>query len=166
MTISTRQLRAYGVVVALFIALFLQLALAASRNSASFDEPAHIYAGYLQWAHGYYTLNPPLTRYLITAPLLGMRLEEPPIQPQPIRMHEMQGGKDFVFQNDAESILLRSRMAIVALALFTALIVFVATRRMFGVGAGLIALGLLAFDPAFLAHSSLATTDTGQAFFM
>ncbi len=33
-------------------------------------------------------------------------------------------------------------------------------------GAGVIALGLLAFDPTLLAHSSVATTDTGQALFM
>ena len=36
-------------VAGLLLALFLQLTFAASRNSATFDEPAHIYAGYLQW---------------------------------------------------------------------------------------------------------------------
>src|SRR5262245_46883244 len=166
MTISTRQLRAYGVVVALFLALFLQLSLAASRNSASFDEPAHIYAGYLQWAHGWYTLNPPVTRYLIAAPLLGMTLKEPPIETRPIRAHEILGGREFVFQNDAETILFRGRMAVATLTLVLAIVVFLATREMFGAGAGVIALGLLAFDPTLLAHSSVATTDTGQALFL
>jgi hypothetical protein len=166
MGVTRRPSVVVAAVVGLLITLFLQLVLASSRNSASFDEPAHIYAGYLQWTHGYYTLNPPLIRYLIAAPLLGMKLKEPPIQPRSIRAHEIQGGKDFVFQNDAETILFRSRMSVVALALLLALLVFFATREMFGAGAGLIALGLLAFDPTFLAHSSLATTDTGQALFM
>jgi 4-amino-4-deoxy-L-arabinose transferase-like glycosyltransferase len=156
----------FTAVAGLLLALFLQLTLASSRNSATFDEPAHIYTGYLQWAHGWYTLNPPLTRYIIAAPILGMTLKEPPIEPRPIRAHEVGGGKEFVFENDAEAILFRSRMAVVALALLLALIVFLATREMFGVGAGVIALGLLAFDPTLLAHSSVATTDTGQALFL
>jgi hypothetical protein len=158
-----RRLGVWTAVGGLFLALFLQLALAASRNSATFDEPAHIYTGYLQWAHGWYTLNPPITRYVIAAPLLGMKLKEPPIARMPIRAHEMGGGRQFVFQNDAEAILFRSRMAVVALALLLALIVFVSNKEMFGLGAGVIALGLLAFDPTLLAHSSVATTDTGQA---
>jgi hypothetical protein len=166
MNASRRSFRVLAAVAGLLLALFLQLTLAASRNSASFDEPAHIYAGYLQWAHGWYTLNPPVTRYLIAAPLLDMKLKEPPILPLSIRAHEMLGGKEFVFRNDAETILFRSRMAVVTLALLLAVLVFLATRRMFGVGAGVIALGLLAFDPTLLAHSSVATTDTGQALFM
>ncbi|HXB56013.1 MAG TPA: glycosyltransferase family 39 protein [Vicinamibacteria bacterium] len=153
-------------VAGLLLALFLQLTFAASRNSATFDEPAHIYAGYLQWAHGFYTLNPPLTRYVLAAPLVGMKLKEPSIQNRPLRMHEMEGGREFVFQEGAGEVLFRSRMAVVALGLFTALLVFWATKEMFGVTAGVIALALLAFDPTFLAHSSLATTDTGQALFM
>ena len=37
---------------------------------------------------------------------------------------------------------------------------------MFGSGAGLLALGLIAFDPTLLAHSALMTTDAGGACFM
>ena len=135
-------------------------------TSATSCLPSHIYAGYLQWTKGYYTLNPPLSRYLMAAPLLGVEIKTPPIQPVHIRVHEIVGGRFLVFQNDAEAILFRARMAIVALAVFLAGLVFVATRRMFGVGAGVIALAMIAFDPTLLAHSSLATTDTGQAVFM
>lgn len=38
-----------GIVAALLVALFLQLTPAARRNSSTFDEPAHVYTGYLQW---------------------------------------------------------------------------------------------------------------------
>lgn len=153
-------------VAGLLVALAVQLTAAAAYNSASWDEPAHVYAGWLQWTRGCYTVNPPLTRYLLAAPLLGMQLKEPPIHDRPVRVHEVKGGRDFVFQNDADAILFRSRMVVVTLAMLTALLVFLATRRMFGTGAGLIALALLAFDPTLLAHSSLATTDTGQSLFM
>jgi hypothetical protein len=47
-----------------------------------------------------------------------------------------------------------------------ALLVFFCAREMFGTGAGLIALGLIAFDPTLLGHSALLTTDAGQALFM
>lgn len=166
MSLPRRPPAAFWAVLALLVALFLQLALAASRNSASWDEPAHVYTGYLQWRHGLYTLNPPLARYLIAAPLAGMRIEEPSLEGGQIRDHEIKGGREFLFHNDADAILLRSRMVVVALGVLLALLVFVATRRMFGLGAGLVALGLLAFDPTLLAHSSLATTDTAQALFM
>ncbi len=166
MNFRRRPSAAFWAVLALLVALFLQLALPASRNSASWDEPAHVYTGYLQWRHGLYTLNPPLARYLIAAPLAGMKLDEPPLKGGQIRDHEIQGGREFLFHNDADGILLRSRMMVAALAVLLALLVFVATRRMFGVAAGLVALGLLVFDPTLLAHSSLATTDTIQALFM
>lgn len=150
----------------LFVVLFIQLYMAANQNSATFDEPAHIYAGYLQWEHDYYTLNPPLTRYLLTSPLLGMNLNEPPITPKPIRVHEMDGGKAFLFQNDTESIMFRTRMVNIALGMALVIIVFWASCKIFGVGAGIISLALLAFDPTLIAHSSLATTDTAQALFL
>ncbi len=113
-------------VAGLLVALVLQLTAAAAHNSASWDEPAHVYAGWLQWTRGHYTVNPPLTRYLLAAPLLGMELKEPPIQDRPVRVHEIKGGRDFVFQNDADAILFRSRMVVVTLAMLTALLVFLA----------------------------------------
>lgn len=150
----------------LVIALFIQLYFAANQNSATFDEPAHIYAGYLQWQHGYYTLNPPLTRYLLTSTIIGMRLTEPPITPKPIRIHEMVGGKEFLFQNDTEALLFRTRIVNVFIGIAIAIMVFLVTRKIFGVGAGIISLALVSFDPTLIAHSSLATTDTTQALFL
>ena len=166
MTTVRRPAAATWMAAGLLIALAAQLTLAASRNSATFDEPAHIYAGHLQWTKGWYTLNPPLTRYLMAAPLIGMDLKEPPVQQLPIRAHEMRGGRAFVFGNDADAILFRARMAIVGLAVVMAAGVFLAVSRMFSPWAGVIALAMLAFDPTLLAHSSLATTDTGQAALM
>src|SRR4029450_3251150 len=46
------------------------------------------------------------------------------------------------------------------------LVVFFGTREMFGTGAAFIALTLLTFDPNFLAHGALVTTDVGLACFM
>jgi len=79
MRISKSRPVVLGVVAAFLLVIFLQMFLMARANSPNYDEAFHIYAGYLQWKHGYVTLNPPLITRLITLPLLGMNLPEPPI---------------------------------------------------------------------------------------
>ena len=76
------------------------------------------------------------------------------------------GGKDFLYQNDADMILFRTRMAAATLTLLLALLVFLATKEMFGTGAAFIALALLAFEPNLLAHGALVTTDAAFSCFM
>jgi tetratricopeptide (TPR) repeat protein len=163
---ANRKPAVFCAVAGLVLVILLQLLLMARDNSSTFDEPFHIYAGYLQWKHGYVLLNPPLIPYLVTLPLLGMNLKEPPIAGGSYDGIEFQGGKDLVFRNDANAIIFRVRMAALAFTLLLALLVFAAARDMFGVGAGLIALGLIAFDPTLMAHSALGTLDAGNACFM
>ena len=169
---ANRQPLVFWGVAVLLLVIVLQLVLMARDNSATFDEPFHIYAGYLQWKHGYVLLNPPLITSFFTLPLLGMNLPEPPITsdlPGGERTYddlEFQGGKALVFQNDTNAILFRTRMTAMVFTVVLALLVFVAARDMFGVGAGLIALGLMAFDPTLMGHSALATLDAGNACLM
>jgi hypothetical protein len=156
-------------VVAFLAVIALQLTWMARANSATWDEADHTYAGYMQWKHGDFGLNaehPPLVKFLATMPLLAMDLTEPPLLDQPYRLQEVRGGKAFVFQNDANAILFRVRMAAMVLTLLLAVLVFLAAQEMFGAGAGLIALALIAFDPTLIGHSALVTTDAGQACFM
>ncbi len=169
---ANRQPLIFCGVAVLLLVMVLQLVLMARDNSATFDEPFHIYAGYLQWKHGYVLLNPPLITSFFTLPLLGMNLPEPPITsdlPGGARTYdnlEFQGGKTLVFQNDTNTILFRTRMTAMVFTVVLALLVFAAARDMFGVGAGLIALGLMAFDPTLMGHSALATLDAGNACLM
>ena len=137
----------FGVVAAFLLVIFLQMFLMARDNSATFDEPFHIYSGYLQWKHGYVLLNPPLITRLMTLPLLGMNLPEPPIPSLPYEPLGFQAGRALVFQNDASAILFRTRMAAALFTLLLAILVFAAAREMFGLGAGFIALGLHRFRP-------------------
>jgi 4-amino-4-deoxy-L-arabinose transferase-like glycosyltransferase len=156
-------------VAALLAILLLQLSLMANMNSATWDEPDHIYSAYMQAMHGDYGLNPehpPLIKFLGALPLIEMELKMPPLQGRPYRLEEAAGGRDFLFGNDANTILFRVRMATSGITILLALMVFLATQEMFGAGAGLIALGLLVFDPTLLAHSALMTTDAGGAYFM
>ena len=156
----------FAVVAAFLLVMFLQMFLMARDNSANYDEAFHIYSGYLQWKHGYVTLNPPLITRLITLPLLGMNLPEPPIPKLPYEPLGFEAGRQLVFQNDSEKILFRARMADSVFTLLLAILVFAAAREMFGLGAGFVALGLIAFDPNLIGHSAVATLDSGNAFFM
>ena len=153
----------------LLAVLFLQLAFSARRNSITWDEDDHIYAGYMSWKHADFGLNPehpPLIKLVSTLPLLNMPLKLPTLQDRFFKHEAFLGGKDFLFKNDANAMLLRVRLAASFFTLLLALLVFLAAQEMFGTRAGLIALSLLVFDPNLLAHGAVLGTDAGLSCFM
>jgi hypothetical protein len=156
-------------VAGLLLLLALQLTLFVSRQSQTWDEGDHLYAGYRSLTHADFGLNPehpPLAKMLAAVPLLGMQLRIPPLQGRDFKREAFLGGRDFVFGNDADTVLLRARMSASLLTLLLALLAFLAAREMFGNAAGLTALALLAFDPNLLAHGALVTTDAGLSCFL
>lgn len=158
-----------AVVCCLLIILGLQLFFSVRRESQTWDEADHIFAGYRTWTHGDYGLNPehpPLVKLLATAPLLSSQLKIPVLEERFFKEDAFLRGKEFLYQNDPDQILARTRTAAAILTLLTALVLFFGTREMFGIGAAFIALMLLAFDPNILAHGALITTDVGLACFM
>jgi len=153
----------------LLIVLSLQLFFSVRRESQTWDEANHIYTGYRSWTHADFGLNPehpPLVKLLATVPLLSLPLKTPAHEGRFFKEDAFLGGKEFLYQNDADRILARTRTAAAILTLLTALVVFFGTREMFGTGAAFIALTLLIFDPNLLAHGALITTDVGLACFM
>jgi len=153
----------------LLIVLSLQLFLSVRRESQTWDEANHIFAGYRSWTHGDFGLNPehpPLVKLLATAPLLWSQPQSPVLEERFFKEDAFLRGKEFLYQNDPDKILSRTRTAAATLTLLTALVVFFGTREMFGTGAAFVALTLLVFDPNLLAHGALITTDVGLACFM
>jgi 4-amino-4-deoxy-L-arabinose transferase-like glycosyltransferase len=149
--------------------LACQLALTAKRTSITWDEDDHIYAGYMSLKRADFGLNPehpPLVKQLAAIPLLPMTLKIPTLQGRKFKHEAFLGGKDFVFGNNPEAILLRARMAAALLTLLLAGLVFLAAREMFGVGGAFIALALFVFDPNVLAHGAVVGTDMGLTCFM
>lgn len=156
-------------VVCLLIILGLQLLLSVRRESQTWDEANHIFAGYRSWTHADFGLNPehpPMLKLLATIPLFSSPLKTPKLENRYFKEDAFLGGKDFLYQNDADNILLRTRMAAATLTLLLALLVFLGTKEVFGTGAAFIALALLAFEPNLLAHGALVTTDAGLSCFM
>lgn len=156
-------------VALLLVLLASQLAVIASRHSQTWDEGDHIYAGYRSVTDGDFGLNPehpPMVKMLAALPLLSMRLRVPALQNREFKHEAFMGGRRFVFDNDADAVLFRARMAAALVTLLMALLAFAAAKEMFGWGAAFIALVLLAFDPNLLAHGALVTTDMGLSCFL
>ncbi len=156
-------------VTGLLAALVLQLALSISRESPTWDEGDHIFAGYRSLTHKDFGLNPehpPVVKMLAAAPLLSMPLKVPEVRNR-FFMHEaFLDGKEFLFRNDADAIMFRARMTASIFTVLLALLVFLATREFFGTGAAFIALTLIVFEPNLLAHGARVTTDAGLSCFM
>jgi 4-amino-4-deoxy-L-arabinose transferase-like glycosyltransferase len=156
-------------VVCLLIILTLQLLLSIRQQTQTWDEANHIYAGYKSWTDADFGLNPehpPLVKLVATAPLLSSQPKMPTLQDRFFKEEAFIGGKEFLYQNDADGILLRTRLATAIFTILLAVLVFIGTREMFGTGAAFIALMLLTFDPNLLAHGAFVTTDAALSCFM
>jgi hypothetical protein len=139
-------------------------------NSATFDEVAHIPAGYSYLHYNDYRLNPehpPLIKDLAGLPLQFMNLKFP--LDQPSWMDDVNGqwatGHSFIYYlgNNADSILFWARLPIFILALAFGGFLYVFSRRRWGTAVALLALFFYTLSPNFLAHSTLVTTDLAAA---
>lgn len=152
------------------VALQAGLALHAMRgHSATFDEGAHLPAGYAQLALRDSRLNPeqpPLVKLLAAAPLLALRPELRTTDLAWQRARQWEFGRRFLYRwNDADRLLFLGRLPVVALASCLVIAVFLAARARFGLAAAAAAAVLAALSPDVLAHGALVTTDLGFALF-
>jgi hypothetical protein len=162
----------FWLVVAALLVLQATLALTmVHRESLTFDEDDHMFAGYMMWKAGDYGLNPehpPLVKLLATVPILSDHLWVPPPRDHAFFKAEAYlNGRDWLARNDGDrnQLVFKMRASAELLALGLCLLVFLTAREWFGGAAGLIALTLVVFDPNVLAHSALVTTDIGVSCF-
>jgi hypothetical protein len=158
--------------VALAAVISLQAGLsihALSGNSATFDEGAHLPAGYTHLTLGDHRLNPeqpPLVKVLAAAPLLLVR---PAMHPDDLAWREARQwefGRRFLYRwNDGDRLLFLGRLPIVALASCLVAAVFFEARRRFGTAAAVAAAFLASLSSEVLAHGSIVTTDLAFALF-
>jgi 4-amino-4-deoxy-L-arabinose transferase-like glycosyltransferase len=158
------------IVIGLLAAQTILIVCALHRESLTFDEPDHMYAGYRMWTAADYGLNPehpPLVKLLATLPVLQEKLWSPPLVGAFFKGDAILGGRQWLAHNDGggQRLVFRMRLAAASLALILSLLIFFAAREWFGVPAALIAMTLVVFEPNFLAHSGLVTTDVGCALF-
>lgn len=137
---------------------------AATSDSVTVDEPVHVVAGYASLITGDFRLSPdhpPLARWLLALPLLLRPVNWPAEETPAWKSGDfLTIGREFFERwNDGQRLILWSRA--VALALFLALLLTVAAaaRELSGGAGALLAMTVVAFDPNWLAHGHLATTD-------
>jgi hypothetical protein len=139
------------------------------RKAAAFDEVAYLPAGYTHWKLRDFRMSPeqpPLVKLLAAAPLLASE----------VTLHQDDGwarrrqwdfGRNFLFAwNDADRLLFRARLAVVALGVALAAAVYGWTRLRWGPAAAALALLLCVLSPDTLAHGQLVTMDLGVALFI
>jgi hypothetical protein len=154
------------------VAVLLQAGLsihAMRGNSATFDEGAHLPAGYTHLTLGDHRLNPeqpPLVKLLAALPLLAvhpaMKLDDSAWA----LGRQWEFGQRFLYRwNDADRLLFLGRLPVVALASCLVAAVYFESRRRFGPIPAAAALFLAALSPDVLAHGALVTTDLGFALF-
>lgn len=157
-------------VVGLILIQMLLTVFVIHRESPTFDEGDHMFAGYMMLHAGDYGLNPehpPLVKLLAATPLIGRPLWIPEPHNRDFKIEAYLNGRDWLARNDGDrnQIVFQMRLAAGLLAVAFSLVVFLAARECFGDWAGLAALALAAFDPTVLAHSALVTTDIGVSLF-
>jgi 4-amino-4-deoxy-L-arabinose transferase-like glycosyltransferase len=145
------------------------MAASVSRESPTYDEGNHLYAGYRSLVDGDFGLNPehpPLVKMVAAAALLPVSPRLPPLEERNFKYEAYLGAKDFLERNDGDALVFRGRIAASTLTLLLALLVFLAAREMFGLPAALLALVLFVFEPNILAHGARVTTDAGVSCFL
>ncbi|MFH1549644.1 MAG: phospholipid carrier-dependent glycosyltransferase, partial [Planctomycetota bacterium] len=163
-----------AVAVVLLLGAFAAQAITSMRQKCTtFDEIAHLPAGYSYLKMGDFRMNPehpPLGKMIAAVPLLFHNLDGAFDSRSWQTGDEWTYGREFFFGgrkgNDADTILFWGRLPMVALSLCLGLLVFFWARKMYGNAAGLFALFLFAFSPNFIAHGRLANTDVPIAFFV
>ncbi len=151
--------------------MFVLMVTSAKGDSATMDEVAHIPAGYSYLTQKDMRLNPehpPLLKDLAAIPLLFQNINFP--SDFKAWKDDINGQWDFGFQflyrsgNDADNIIFWARIPFILLTLLLGYFIFKWGKELFGPGPALLALGLYAFSPTFLAHGRLVTTDVGASF--
>lgn len=139
-------------------------------SSITNDEIAHIPAGWTYWLYADFRLNPehpPLIKLWCSIPLLFMnlRFEKNDFWQ---KAAEWNIGHYFFFDWNKDNrglLLILPRIMNLLLGVICGLILFLFTRAIAGDKIALITLSLFAFNPEFITHSSLVTTDLGNALF-
>jgi len=174
MSIHLSDKKTYFIAFGLLTLMFCLAFFSVKNDSLTFDEMAHIGAGYSYLVKQDMRLNPehpPLIKDLSALPLLSLNLNFPENdnswlqKDYPYWWHQFDFGNQLIYKinSNPEQIILYSRMPIILLLILLATAVFFWSRKIFGNKGGLLALFFLAFSPTILAHGRLVTTDVGIA---
>ena len=162
---SKNQVLEFIAVAFLLLFHFYLVFTASERKSPVFDEPLYITGGFSYWTEVDYRINPEsgnLLQRWVAIPLIFQKLKFAELRQIPLtKTFPFDISADFIFNsgNNPEKILMFSRAMITILSLATGLAVYFYSKKIFGLGGGLLSLTLYVFCPEILAHAGFATAD-------
>ena len=156
--------------VILFLLLIpIQALTAAAQLSPTYDEGSKLASGYAYLITGRFRSgwgHPPLAKQLAALPLLTVKRQAPP------DIYEW--NQDFQWPDqlatpavdDIDQLFMWARLPIALLSMVLGWVVYRWTTDLFGAGAGVLALFILAFDPVVLAMGGSVNNDMAVATFV
>lgn len=163
----TRQKRAVAVFVLISV-MFVLTSTIAAKKSNTWDEPAHILAGYAYLAEGMDYLSP-LNHTVLGRSISGffpwllLDLDfDPAVKPEKAPESNFSPySLEFLFENKSGgmTVLFFSRLGNMLIACLLGLFVYLWSAELWGARGGFLSLFLYVLSPNILAHSALATTD-------
>lgn len=164
-----------NIVATVLFSLMTVLSVFSMKNdSLTFDELAHIPAGYSYVKYQDYRVNPehpPLIKSLSGIPLLFKDLNFPVFSESwkqsqsPAWWVQFDLGNEFVYQsgNNPKEIIFYSRLPMILILLLLGIVTFNWARKIGGNEAAIGVAALFSFSPTLIAHGRLVTTDVGAA---
>ncbi|HAS00009.1 MAG: Glycosyl transferase, family 39 [Candidatus Moranbacteria bacterium GW2011_GWC2_37_73] len=170
----------YRWVIFAIMTFFVTVSLLNAKNdTATFDEVAHIPAGYSYITQQDMRLNPehpPLLKDLIGIPLAFLNLNFDTTKQfwtgdglnRIWDDGQWVAGKHLLYEagNNPDQILFWARLPIIIISVLLGLFLFMWGKEIAGILGGLFVLTLYAFDPNILGHNHYVTTDIGIAAFL
>ena len=150
---------------------YLMAVSAASQKSMTFDEMAHLTAGYTYWAFNDYRLHPengnwPQRLGALPAVIGGASFPRRD-QPAWTTSNVYALGDQYLYDsgNDAQTLLRNARAVMALLGVATGALIFGWASRLVSPLGAWVSLLLFVFSPTMLAHDPLVTSDIAAAFF-
>ena len=166
----------YALAGLLILVMFFAAFFSVKQDSLTFDELAHIPAGYSYLTQKDYRVNPehpPLLKDISAIPLVFLNLNFP-TQSQtwlqegsaPAWWVQFDLGTEFIYEssNNPLQIIHWARFPMIILTLLFGLFIFKWAKELAGNKAALGVLIIYCFSPTILANGRLVTTDVGAAF--
>src|SRR5215470_1801503 len=163
----------------IFAFLFAFLTISSSlQKSPTYDEPVHLFSGYsyLMWVD--FRANPehpPLAKLWAALPLVAFNIRDPRPsdslwnsipQYSPVALHTMDVAAKMLFrENDGRTLFFYARLQMVVLGIILGAFVYLWSKELFGLAAGIASLFIYCLDPNILAHSQIIHTDLAFAAF-
>src|SRR5215472_10225983 len=165
--------------IGIFVLVFAFLSISGFlQKSPTIDEPVHLFSGYSYLAWGDFRANPehpPLAKLWAAFPLLALGTKDSRASGpswnlipkySPMEIHTVNAAAEMLFRyNDASTLFFFAKLQMIIVAIVLGWFIFLWSKELFGLAAGIASLFIYCLDPNILAHSQIIHTDLAFAAF-